>query len=79
MTRTWISDSDQRWVMLCDQLECTTRSEPFPEGHQPDLSLFAERGWFIAKKFGDTCPQCLAAGVQPTAEAHSLSALMLGA
>ena len=79
MTRTWISEKDRRWVMICDQLGCATRSEPFPAGRQPDLAIFAGKGWFIAKKFGDTCPACLASGVKPTAEPHSLSALTQGA
>lgn len=57
MTRSWISDKDQRWVMRCDVVGCTTISEPFDR--QPDLALFAQRGWFIAEKFGDMCPKCL--------------------
>lgn len=65
MTRSWISAKDQRWVMLCDQAGCTTRSEPFPAGGtQPDLDIFRERGWFVAEKFGDLCPACLAAGLK---------------
>lgn len=59
MTRSWISETDHRWVMLCDTNGCTTRSEPFPAGAQPDLEIFRKRGWFIAKKFGDMCPECL--------------------
>ena len=68
MTRTWISEKDHRWVMMCDQLGCATRSEPFPR--EPDLALFASRGWFIAAKFGDVCPHCLAKGTKPTAAPH---------
>lgn len=75
MTRQWVSDTDRDWVMVCDQGGCTTRSEPFPK--QPPLDMFRERGWFIAKLFGDICPTCLARGVQPAAkvEPHRVMAL----
>jgi hypothetical protein len=78
VTRTWVGRKDDRWIMICDQLGCTTRSEPFPPGRQPQLSIFADRGWFIARKFGDICPACLAQGVEPTAEAHSLNTVVTG-
>lgn len=68
MTRSW--DEDEQWRMYCDERGCGTRSEQFPT--QPPLELFAERGWFIAKKFGDVCPACLAKGVRSTVDAHSL-------
>jgi hypothetical protein len=68
VTRTWVGAKDDRWIMICDQIGCVTRSEPFPPGVQPPLEIFAERGWFIARKFGDVCPACLAAGVVPTVE-----------
>lgn len=51
------------WSMVCDQDGCDTRSEGFPG--QPDLELFQQRGWFIAKLFGDICPTCLAKGIRP--------------
>jgi hypothetical protein len=66
VTRQWISKKDPRWVMVCDQEGCATKSEPFP--NQPDLQLFQERGWFAAKLWGDICPACLARGVQPKGE-----------
>lgn len=65
MTRTWISDSDHRWVMQCDQTGCDTRFGPFDQ--QPDLALFPDLGWFVAALFGDICPACLAAGTRPKA------------
>lgn len=72
MTRRWVDDHkkkprDKRWVMHCDYGDgahgadrCTTQSEPFV--WQPPLELFIERGWFIAKVFGDRCPACVALG-----------------
>lgn len=68
MTREWVSEQDHRWVMVCDQAGCETRSEAFP--NQPDLGIFQGRGWFIAKKWGDVCPSCLASGAEPTGPAH---------
>lgn len=71
MTREWVSEKDRRWVMRCDQNGCATRSEPFPKS--PPLEEFQRRGWFVAAKWGDICPACLAKGVEPTAapyEAH---------
>lgn len=68
MTRS--HDEVKKWRMFCDNDRCSTRSESFDR--EPPLSLFAERGWFIAKLFGDLCPTCLADGVKPTAEPHSL-------
>lgn len=68
MTREWVSTTDQRWVMACDQIGCRTRSEPFPE--QPNLALFQARGWFVAQPWGDICPACLARGVRPTARPY---------
>jgi hypothetical protein len=76
MTRQWISESDRRWVMVCDRDGGATQSEPFPK--QPDLALFAARGWFIAKSWGDICPTCLAAGVTPTAEPYRPVAQRIG-
>lgn len=67
MTREWVSEQDRRWVMVCDQDWCHTRSEPFPD--QPDLKIFQGLGWFVAKQWGDVCPACLAAGVEPRGEA----------
>lgn len=63
MTRT--HNDQQQWVMLCDQIGCPTRSEAFPK--EPPLELFRDRGWFIARTFGDICPACLAKGVRPSA------------
>lgn len=68
MTREWTNERDRDWVMRCDESGCTTTSEPFSK--QPDLELFMDRGWFIAKKFGDVCPACLAKGVQPRVEPY---------
>lgn len=51
------------WAMVCDQDGCTTRSEDHPR--QPELEVFQERGWFIARLWGDICPACLAKGVRP--------------
>lgn len=83
MSREWVDDRkkpprpgqpdtrDKRWVMRCDVglfdgNRCSTESEPFAS--QPPLTLFRERGWFIAAKHGDVCPSCLAAGVTPNSE-----------
>ena len=71
MTRQWISDTDHRWVMVCDRDGCDTRSEAFPT--QPDLKEFQGRGWFIAQPWGDVCPTCLASGVGPTAIPYGAS------
>lgn len=71
MTREWVSEQDRRWVMVCDQDGCATRSEPFPK--QPDLETFQDRGWFIAMKSGDICPACLARGIEPKGEPHGQS------
>lgn len=73
MTRQWVDDHlaepvDKRYVMRCDygsagragEQRCTTASEPFVQ--QPPLDLFVARGWFIAAKFGDHCPVCVALG-----------------
>jgi len=56
VSRSWISDTDRRWVMRCDIPGCPATSEAFP--HQPDLDLFAARGWYIAETSGDACPAC---------------------
>jgi len=61
VTRTRISRKDPRWVMECDREKCTTRSEPFDT--QPDLSIFANRGWFVAASYGDRCPECVGLGL----------------
>lgn len=77
MTRQWADDrlteskTRPAWVMVCDQKGCTTTSEEFPT--QPDLEIFAGRGWFIAQKYGDICPACLAKGVRPTVEPHRVA------
>lgn len=63
MTREWIDERTRQWVMRCDQKGCTTRSETFPT--QPDLELFRDRGWYVAKVYGDVCPTCLAKGIVP--------------
>lgn len=70
MSREWVDDAkprpkDKRWVMRCDQRlpnghRCPTQSEPFIQ--QPPLQPFADLGWSIAKKYGDACPTCVAAG-----------------
>lgn len=64
MSREWISKRDQRWQMRCDH--CDHRSEP--RARQDDLPLeeFAKAGWFVAKLFGEWCPNCVAAagGIQ---------------
>lgn len=73
MTRQHVSDTDLQWVMVCDQLGCTTTSEPFPAS--PRLELFQERGWFIADDFGDVCPSCLAKGVVPTDQPYQPKAV----
>ncbi len=66
MTRHWVSDSDRRWVMACDETGCKSKSEPFTR--QPPLEMFLDRGWFVARHFGDVCPSCLARGVRPSVE-----------
>jgi hypothetical protein len=76
VTREWVDDMkrkpvDKRWVMRCDVRKsgsgtrCTTESEP--AANQGDLppSMFRDQGWFIAIRFGDICPSCLASGVVP--------------
>lgn len=62
MTRERVHEGSP-WVMRCDRPDCTTTSEPFPT--QPDLAIFADLGWFIAKRWGDRCPACVAAGLMP--------------
>jgi len=56
------------WTMRCDREGCETRSEEFPSS--PALSIFAERGWFVAKLWGDRCPTCVAAGLVDKVEPH---------
>jgi hypothetical protein len=63
MSREWISRKDRRWQMRCDLDGCSTRSEAFDRA--PELAVFVERGWFVASKYGDRCPQCVAAGLLP--------------
>jgi len=63
MTRRHVSDTDTRWVMACDVPRCRTWSETFTA--QPPLEEFRDRGWFVAKRYGDICPACLSAGVPP--------------
>lgn len=82
MTRQWVDDGarvpkDKRWVMRCDVgstdtnvARCQTRTEP--TWKQRPLSEYVATGWFIAKLWGDVCPDCLAAGHQPTAEPSEL-------
>jgi hypothetical protein len=46
--------------MRCDYRDgkgrrCPTTSEAFDT--QPSLDLFRIRGWYIAKLFGDRCPE----------------------
>lgn len=75
MTREWVSESNHDWVMVCDEDGCRTRSEAFPE--QPELEEFQKRGWFIAKKWGDVCPACLAKGVEPKGKPYRTRPLNL--
>lgn len=58
MSRSWVSQTDRRWYMRCDQKDCTTRSEVrlAPEGL--DLRAFADAGWYIGQKI-DLCPACV--------------------
>lgn len=76
MTRQWSTANGPDWVMVCDELGCTTKSEVFPK-RQPELELFQERGWFIAAKFGDICPACLAKGAKPTVKPYRTRPLNL--
>ncbi|MET8430109.1 hypothetical protein [Nocardia sp. NPDC004860] len=68
MTREWIDEDIPEWVMRCDEIGCPTTSEAFPK--EPPLDWFMDRGWFIAEKFGDECPMCLAKGIQPKVEPY---------
>lgn len=87
MSREWVDDHkppprrgpdtrDKRWVMRCDRNifgpdpRCTTVSEPSTT--EPPLAPFIDQGWHIAARFGDICPDCLAAGHHPTSEPHPL-------
>lgn len=56
-------DKSGLWAFVCDQHGCDTRSERFPG--QPELEVFQERGWFVARLWGDICPACLAKGIRP--------------
>jgi len=57
MTRRFVSTTDRQWVMGCD--ECPHFVGP--RASQGDLPLeeFAEAGWFVARVFGDACPECV--------------------
>ncbi|SEE83719.1 hypothetical protein SAMN04489740_2729 [Arthrobacter alpinus] len=75
MSREWVDDRspfplDKRWVMRCDETGCATKSEPSVQ--QPPLDQFVAAGWFIGKTFGDICPACLAAGIEPRDTPHQL-------
>jgi hypothetical protein len=60
---TWL------WHWVCDRIGCKTqdptttlkRGLPSPEDMQA-------RGWFVAQKWGDRCPACVAAGEIPDVE-----------
>lgn len=59
MTRTWAKLPV--WVWQCDS--CGAESDFAPR--QTALPLpneMRERGWFIAEKWGDKCPDCALAG-----------------
>lgn len=60
MSQNWISRHDQRWQMVCDMSGCPTALEPTRE-RRALLDLAAD-GWFIARRFGDACPMCVAEG-----------------
>jgi hypothetical protein len=70
MTRRHVSDTDTRWVMVCDVPRCRTWSEPF--SRPPALEIFQDRGWFVAKRYGDVCPACLSSGHKPTADPYQV-------
>lgn len=61
MTRTYTSKPV--WTWKCD--ECGREHELAREQSGPrglaTMDEMRERGWFIAEKFGDMCPPCVAA------------------
>jgi hypothetical protein len=57
MSREWISKKDQRWVMCCNQ--CDHRTEPRATQNDLPLEEFAQAGWFVAKLYGEWCPNCV--------------------
>jgi len=76
VTREWVDDMkkkpvDKRWVMRCDvnqfgtSKRCTTQCEQQPNQSDLPASLFIGQGWFMAARYGDICPACLASGVVP--------------
>jgi hypothetical protein len=72
MTRTWADPRKGEaggWAMYCDE-GCGNQSDTRPRSADLPLEEFQDAGWFIGYPFGDVCPRCLAAGVQPTADAE---------
>jgi hypothetical protein len=54
------------WRMYCDQDGCPNASDIRPTQHHLPLDEFHAAGWLIAKRWGDTCPQCAAKGLKPS-------------
>lgn len=58
MSRSWVSQKDHRWVMLCDEPSCTTRSDARLTQDDHNLADYARKGWWIGLAV-DACPSCV--------------------
>lgn len=58
MSREWVNDEPNRWAMFCNRCRY---QDPEITFRQQSLEVYRDRGWHVAKVYGDLCPKCVAA------------------
>jgi hypothetical protein len=56
VSREWVKNQRNRWAMFCDR--CRYQDPEITLRQQP-LEVYRDRGWYIAKLYGDLCPKCV--------------------
>jgi len=66
---TWI------WHWVCDRIDCKG-ADPVrvPKYQLPEPEEMCRRGWFVAKHWGDRCPDCVKAGLVDDVEPYGAQA-----
>ena len=71
MTRMQIVSPVYAWH--CDACKRSEQTLTLSMVDLPSAAAMRERGWHIAKKFGDVCPGCLRKGIDPAEYDHDLA------
>ncbi|WP_407316686.1 hypothetical protein UQW22_10015 [Isoptericola halotolerans] len=50
--------TDPVWTWHCDRCGRTSGDLSYGQSELPNYAAMRARGWFIAEKFGDLCPDC---------------------